>query len=69
MMVKQSLDALVNSDTALARQVRTEDDEVDQARQRIRDQIMSAIRKHPERVERRKYCPHCDTHRVHKESK
>jgi phosphate transport system protein len=50
-MVKQSLDALVNSDTALARQVRGEDDEVDQARQRIRDQIMDAIRKHPGRVE------------------
>ncbi len=26
-------------------------------------------RKHPERVERRKYCPRCDQHRVHKESK
>jgi large subunit ribosomal protein L33 len=26
-------------------------------------------RKHPERVERRKYCPRCDTHRMHKESK
>ena len=50
-MVKQSLDALVNADTALARQVRAEDDEVDQARQRIRKQIMEAIRKHPDRVE------------------
>jgi phosphate transport system protein len=50
-MVKQSLDALVNADTALARQVRGEDDEVDQARQYIRDQIMEAIRKHPGRVE------------------
>ena len=50
-MVKQSLDALVNADTALARQVRTEDDEVDQARQRIRNQIMDAIRRHPDRVE------------------
>jgi phosphate transport system protein len=50
-MVKQSLDALVNADTMLARQVRGEDDEVDQARQRIRDQIMDAIRKHPNRVE------------------
>ncbi|HTQ38467.1 MAG TPA: phosphate signaling complex protein PhoU [Pirellulales bacterium] len=50
-MVKQSLDALVNADPALARQVRGEDDEVDQARQRIRDQIMDAIRKHPNRVE------------------
>jgi phosphate transport system protein len=50
-MVKQSLDALVNADTALARQVRAEDDEVDQARQRIRNQIMEAIRQHPDRVE------------------
>ncbi len=50
-MVKQSLDALVNADTALARQVRLEDDEVDAARQRIRDQIIAAIRKHPDRVE------------------
>ncbi len=50
-MVKQSLDALVNADTTLARQVRTEDDEVDRARQRIRDQIMNAIRKSPDRVE------------------
>jgi large subunit ribosomal protein L33 len=26
-------------------------------------------RKHPERVERRKYCPRCDGHKLHKESK
>ena len=26
-------------------------------------------RKHPERVEYRKYCPRCDKHRAHKESK
>ena len=26
-------------------------------------------RKHPERVERRKYCPRCDKHQTHKESK
>ena len=26
-------------------------------------------RLHPERVERRKYCPRCDAHRMHKESK
>jgi phosphate transport system regulatory protein PhoU len=50
-MVKQSLDALVNSDTALAKTVRTEDDEVDAARQRIRNQITEAIRRHPDRVE------------------
>jgi phosphate transport system protein len=50
-MVKQSLDALVNADTALAKTVRTEDDEVDAARQRIRKQITDAIRRHPDRVE------------------
>ena len=50
-MVKQSLDALVNADTALAKTVRTEDDEVDAARQRIRNQITEAIRRHPDRVE------------------
>ena len=50
-MVKQSLDALVNSDTALARTIRAQDDEVDQARQRTRKQIMDAIRRHPDRVE------------------
>ena len=26
-------------------------------------------RKHPERVEQRKYCPNCNTHRAHKETK
>ena len=31
--------------------MRAEDDEVDQARQRIRKQILDAIRKHPDRVE------------------
>jgi len=50
-MVKQSLDALVNSDTTLARQVRAEDDEVDEAREAMRKQIMDAIKKHPDRVE------------------
>jgi phosphate transport system protein len=50
-MVKQSLDALVNSDSALARLVRSEDDEVDQARQRFRQQILETIRKRPDKVE------------------
>jgi phosphate transport system protein len=50
-MVKQSLDALVNSDATLARLVRTEDDEVDQDRQVFRQQIMETIRKRPDRVE------------------
>jgi large subunit ribosomal protein L33 len=26
-------------------------------------------RKHPERVEWKKYCPRCDQHKLHKESK
>jgi large subunit ribosomal protein L33 len=26
-------------------------------------------RLHPERVEWKKYCPRCDTHKVHKETK
>jgi phosphate transport system protein len=50
-MVKQSLDALVNADAALARQVREEDDAVDESRQRIRQQILAAIRRNPERTE------------------
>ena len=50
-MVKQSLDALVNADAALARQVRDQDDAVDESRQRIRQQILNAIRRHPERTE------------------
>jgi phosphate transport system protein len=50
-MVKQSLDALVNSDTGLARTIRAQDDEVDEARQRTRKEIMDAIRRHPDRVE------------------
>ena len=35
---------------------------VEVVRSRIEEQI-------PERVERRKYCPRCDAHRTHKESK
>ncbi len=50
-MVKQSLDALVNADANLARQVRAEDDEVDLSRQRIRQQLLAAIRRTPDRTE------------------
>jgi phosphate transport system protein len=50
-MVKQSLDALVSGDANLARQVRVEDDEVDQSRQRIRRQVMEGIRRTPDRTE------------------
>lgn len=50
-MVKMSLDALVNADTALARQVRAEDDIVDNERKKIADHVISLIKKMPERVE------------------
>lgn len=50
-MVKQSLDALVNADANLARHVRVEDDEVDDARQRIRKQVLEGIRRSPQQTE------------------
>ncbi|MFM8377967.1 MAG: phosphate signaling complex protein PhoU [Planctomycetia bacterium] len=50
-MVKQSLDAVVNADPTLARQVREEDDAVDEARQQIRRQILQGIKAHPEQLE------------------
>jgi phosphate transport system protein len=50
-MVKQSLDALVNADANLARQVRIEDDVVDDSRQRIRQQVLQGIRRSPEKTE------------------
>ena len=50
-MVKQSLDAVVNGDPALARQVREEDDAVDDARQRVRRMVIRGIKVEPDRVE------------------
>ena len=50
-MVKESLDALVNADANLARKVRIEDDGVDDARQRIRQQVLQGIRRSPEKTE------------------
>jgi len=50
-MVKQCLDALVNSDTALARKVRDADDEVDKMRRSIQDEITRQICQHPDRTE------------------
>ncbi|MFM9058336.1 MAG: phosphate signaling complex protein PhoU [Planctomycetaceae bacterium] len=50
-MVKQCLDAVVNGDPALARQVREEDDAVDAARQTIQRRVMQGIRNDPENVE------------------
>ncbi|NDC62789.1 MAG: phosphate transport system regulatory protein PhoU [Planctomycetia bacterium] len=50
-MVKQCLDAVVNADPSLARQVREEDDAVDEARQQVRRKIMRGIKSRPEQVE------------------
>ena len=50
-MVRQCLDAVVKRDPTLARQVREEDDIVDEARQRIQRRVMQGIKEHPENVE------------------
>ena len=50
-MVRQCLDAVVKRDPTLARQVREEDDIVDEARQRIQRRVLQGIKDHPENVE------------------
>lgn len=50
MMLKHSLDALVNLDTHLARQVRSSDDEVDAANRAMYDILQNHLRSHPEDV-------------------
>lgn len=51
MMLKRSLDALVNSDSALAKCVCLSDDEVDAINRQMIDAVKTAIRKYPEDVE------------------
>lgn len=50
-MVKESLDALVNADTLLARKVRDSDDEVDNMRRSVQEFVEKQISSHPERTE------------------
>ena len=50
LMVKRSLDALVNMDTTLARQVRASDDEIDEINRHMYRVFEDYIRQHPERV-------------------
>lgn len=50
-MVKQSIDALVNRDIALARAVREADDEVDAMRQQVQERVEREIVAHPEKTE------------------
>jgi phosphate transport system protein len=51
-MVKQSLDALVQGDAALARKVCVADREVDQLNKAMHVRIQEEMRKHPDQVER-----------------
>ena len=50
-MVKNSLDAVVQANPDLARQVRDDDDVVDAGRQAVRTLVMQQIKKNPEKVE------------------
>lgn len=49
-MLKYSLDALVNSDSCLARQVRASDDEVDEMNRKMFIVVQDYIRSHPDHV-------------------
>lgn len=49
-MLKRSLDALVNSDATLARQVRASDDEVDAMNQLMFPTVQDYVKKNPEHV-------------------
>jgi phosphate transport system protein len=50
-MVRRSLDALVNRDATLARQIRDDDDEVDEMQRSIRDRIERSIKANPTKTE------------------
>ena len=50
-MVRQCLEAVVNGDQSLARQIREEDDVVDEARLQIRHRVLRGIKDDPEDVE------------------
>lgn len=49
-MVKKSLDALVNTDVKLAREVCASDDEVDMLTKQMLKRTINAVEKHPERT-------------------
>jgi len=50
-MVRRALDALVNMDARLARQVCAADDEVDAMNREMYDKVKDAMRKHPEWID------------------
>lgn len=49
-MVRRSLDALVNMDSKLAASVRTSDDEVDELNRFVYRQVKQGLREHPENI-------------------
>lgn len=51
MMLKRSLDAIVNADTELAREVRASDDEIDNINRMMYDVISEYIMRNPQNVE------------------
>lgn len=50
-MLRDSLDALVNMDGAMARRVCALDDEVDEINRQMYDQVKTSIRRHPEHLD------------------
>lgn len=50
-MVSRSIDALINRDEELAREIWQEDDEVDDLNRAMFDQVMQAIKAHPDQLE------------------
>lgn len=50
-MLKKSLDALVRSDSKLAKEVWESDDEVDEMNRRMYNDVKEAVREHPEDIE------------------
>lgn len=50
-MVKRSMDAFVNGDAELARQVLADDDRVDELKDRLYGELRDAIRRNPEQLE------------------
>ena len=50
-MVKRSIDAFVNADAELARQVMADDDAVDQLKDELYEELRTAIRSNPDELE------------------
>ena len=51
LMVKRSMDAFVNGDADLARQVLADDDEVDRLKDELYEELRNTIRNHPDELD------------------